>query len=263
MLPGKMKIKMTVPVVLALAILVVSCEKEAERDYYELKIYRFETPRQEARLDDYLGKAYLPALHRAGVEQVGVFKLREGENETEDAIIMLIPFRSLGQYIDLPSKLQSDREYLEQGRDYIEAPHDDPPYRRIETMLLKAFSETPRLTVPRLSSPRPDRVYELRSYQGATELLYERKVEMFNEGESALFEELGFNPVFFGEVISSSRMPHLMYMTAFEDTLVRKDKWNAFSIHPDWQEMKEIERYKNTVSDITRYLLYPTDYSDY
>jgi hypothetical protein len=27
--------------------------------------------------------------------------------------------------------------------------------------------------------------------------------------------------------------------------------------------MKELERYQNTVSSITKYLLYPTEYSDY
>ncbi len=261
-----MKLHLT-PLVLLLILfistLTPSCSETEERYYFELKIFRYDTDTQEARLDDYLESAYLPALHRAGINQVGVFKLREQGNETENAILILVPYSSLGEYIGLPAELKSDKEYLEAGNDYIEAPYDNPPYSRIETILLKAFSETPRLTPPQLESPRTGRVYELRSYQGPTELLCERKVEMFNSGEAALFRELEFNPVFFGEVISSSRMPHLMYMTAHADTTVQKEHWKAFSSSPKWQEMNQVERYKNTVSNITKYMLYPTPYSDY
>jgi hypothetical protein len=249
--------------VTAMICLAHSCSKTSDLDFYELKIYRFESDVQEARLDQYLASAYLPALHRAGVDQVGVFKPREEGNDTDRVIMILAPFTSPGSYMELPDKLRKDQVYLEAGRDYIESPHNDPPYTRIEILLLKAFRSTPHLSIPDLDSPRPDRVYELRSYQAATELLYERKVEMFNKGESALFEKLGFRPVFFGEVISSSRMPHLMYMTVHADTSAQKDNWDAFVVHPDWEEMKGLERYKNTVSDITRYLLYPTPYSDY
>jgi hypothetical protein len=243
--------------------LLSSCETKELRDYYELKIYRYESDSQEDRLDNYLESAYLPALHRAGVNNVGVFKLKENGNEIQNALILLVPYGSLEEYIEMGGILKADQAYLDAGTNYIEAPHNDPPYSRIETMLLQAFSETPLLVTPQLDSPRPERVYELRSYQAATELLYQRKVEMFNSGESALFEKLGFNPVFFGEAISSSHLPHLMYMITFADTTSQKEHWKAFRDHPDWQEMKEIERYKNTVSNITKYLLYPTSYSDY
>lgn len=243
--------------------LLPSCNTLEDRDFYELRFYRFETDVQESRLDHYLEDAYLPALHRAGVTNVGVFKLREDGNEIENALLLLIPYRTLDKFVELSGDLQKDKLHQEAGRDYIDSPHNDPPYGRIESILLRAFAQTPHLSVPGLDSPRADRVYELRSYQGATELLYERKVEMFNSGESALFEKLDFNPVFFGEVISSSFMPHLMYMTTFADTIAQRERWDAFRIHPDWQEMKEIDRYKNTVSDITKYLLYPTPYSDY
>lgn len=248
---------------LAACCLISSCDNTEKRNYYEIKFYRFETAAQEARLDNYLESAYLPGLHRAGIQNVGVFKLRQDGNEIQNAIILLVPFTSLEQYIEMPEKLKTDRLYLEAGSDYIESPFDDPPYSRIETILLKAFAGSPHLSTPKLESPREERIYELRSYQGATELLYERKVEMFNNGELDLFVNLGFNPVFFGEVITSSFMPHLMYMTCFNDTLSQKEHWNAFREHPDWKVMKEEKRYKNTVSNITKYLLYPTPYSDY
>ncbi len=86
---------------------------------------------------------------------------------------------------------------------------------------------------------------------------------MFNDaGEVTLFKELDFNPVFFAEVISSAHMPHLIYMTTFDDTASQEERWNAFREHPDWIKMKALDRYQNTVSSITKYLMYPTDYSD-
>ena len=42
--------------------------------YYELKIYHLKTTAQEQRMENYLKDAYLPALHRAGIKNVGVFR---------------------------------------------------------------------------------------------------------------------------------------------------------------------------------------------
>ncbi len=144
------------------------------------------------------------------------------------------------------------------------APHDDaPPYNRIESILMKSFKSMPHFAIPDLDSKPSERVYEFRSYEGATEQLYERKVEMFNDaGEVELFKKLEFNPVFFAEVISSAHMPHLIYMTTFSDMDSQEKHWDAFREHPDWEKMKVMDRYQNTVSSITKYLMYPTDYSD-
>jgi hypothetical protein len=214
-------------------------------------------------IDVYLENALLPALHKAGIEPVGVFKPRDTEMDVSGFTMLLIPFTSLSSFESLQSTLDKDEDYLEAAEDYLLAAHDNPPYDRMESILMKAFSATPNLVAPDLDSPRKDRVYELRSYQASTEHLYRRKVEMFDQGESALFIDLGFQPVFFGEVLSSHEMPHLIYMTVHADTTAQKANWDAFRVHPDWLEMKELERYKNTVSHIDKYLLYPVSYSDY
>ena len=86
---------------------------------------------------------------------------------------------------------------------------------------------------------------------------------MFNEGgEVALFKKLEFNALFYGEVISGSQMPNLMYMITFSDLESQAEHWNAFRTAPEWTELKKVEKYKHTVSNITKYLLHPTDYSD-
>ncbi len=121
----------------------------------------------------------------------------------------------------------------------------------------------PEYGVPTHTSPVNERIYELRSYQGATEKFYEKKVEMFNDGgETKLFMDLGFQPIFFGEVISGSVMPNLMYLTTFESRESQDDHWDAFRSSAVWDALKKDEQYKNTVSHIDKFLLYPTEYSD-
>jgi len=252
-------------------IAMTSCTQTSEqvqtetpqKDYFQLKIFSFESAEQETLLDAHFQDALLPALHRSGIKNVGVFKPIDGLNERNDFIIVLTPVSSLEQFEILPALLKEDAEYQQSAQAYMDAPHDSPPYTRIESMILRSFSATPTMALPELTSPRSERVYELRSYEGATEKLYDLKVEMFNEGESALFQDLKFNPVFFCEVLSSAHMPHLIYMTTHADTTAQKANWGAFVSHPEWDRMKNIDRYQNIVSSITKYLLYPTAYSDY
>jgi len=237
--------------------------EQPKREYYQLLIYNFESPEQETMLDSYFQNALIPALHRAEIEQVGVFKPVEGPNESSDYMIVLIPFKSKDQFEQLPDVLSMDTEYQQSGEAYIDAPFDHPPYTRIESFILRAMSSFPQLVEPDLPTPRAVRVYELRSYESATEKLHNLKVEMFNEGESALFQELKFNPVIFCDVLSSAHMPHLMYMVAHADTTAQSKNWATFGNHPEWLRMRDMERYQNTVSHITVYMLYPTEYSDY
>lgn len=250
-------------VALVLIVFFTSSYTAKESEYYQVKIYKIDKDSQEDRLDQYLESAYLPALHKAGIKNIGVFKPIEGKNDSAHFIMVFIPFKSLQEFEQLEGKLNADKEYQKQGKAYIEAAHDDPPYQRIESMLLRSFTAMSQYAVPDLDSKPSERVYEFRSYEGATEHLYERKVEMFNDaGEVALFKKLGFNPVFFAEVLSSAHMPHLIYMTTFNNEASQEKLWDTFRTSPEWEEMKNMDRYANTVSSITRYLLYPTDYSD-
>ncbi len=214
-------------------------------------------------MDKYLESAFLPALHRAGISNAGVFKPVKEDEKYGKLILVWIPFESLDEFEKLPSVLDKDKQYIADGQDYIEAVHDNPPYKRIENVLLKAFEGMPGFKLPEHGSPSTEQIFELRSYEGATEKIFKNKVEMFNEaGEIELFVKLGFQPVFFAEVLSSAHMPRLIHMTTFDDSASQEARWKAFQEHPDWIKMKALDRYQNTVSKITKYLMYPTDYSD-
>ncbi len=250
--------------ILVVGFLLVSAPgKAGERDIYQIKIYSIENEEQEMRMDAFLKDAYIPALHRAGIHHVGVFKPVEEDEIKGKLIYVLIPFNSVSQFEKLETVLKEDKKYLEDGKDYIDAAHDHSPYKRIESILLRSFSTMPEYGIPAHSTPPSEKIYELRSYQAATEKLYEKKVEMFNEGgESKIFMDLGFQPIFFGEVISGSSMPNLMYMTTFENKASQEKHWNAFINSPEWDKLKADDQYSNTVSHIDKYYLHPTEYSD-
>lgn len=231
------------------------------REYYELRVYRLGSPGQEQRVDRFLSQALIPALHRAGIKQVGVFKPIESTGERR--IYLLIPYRSLDQLERVDGKLKNDPDYAASGSDYLETAHDRPPYERMEKILLKAFSGMPALALPKLNGPKAQRVYELRSYESASEKLHLNKVRMFNEGgEIGIFERLGFNAVFYGEVMAGSQMPNLMYMTAFPGMDERDRHWDTFRKDPEWKKLSSMAEYQHNVSHSDIILLKPTDYSD-
>lgn len=247
--------------VFAIAFLISS--SLSARNYYQIKVYTIKNSDQESRVDNYLKSAYLPALHRAGIKNVGVFKPKSDDPAVGTKVFVLIPLKGMAQVEKIDESLAKDKEYQTKASTYINAAFDNPPYERIESILLKAFSEFPKYSIPNFSTPKSEQIFELRSYQSATEKIHRKKVEMFNEGgEVDIFKTLGCEPVFFGQVISGSAMPNLMYLTSYSNMQSNMDHWAAFREHPDWKRLSGMEEYKNTVSHIDKWMCHPTDYSD-
>jgi hypothetical protein len=234
------------------------------RDYYQIKVYTIKSSAQEAIIDNYLKDAYLPALHKMGIEKVGVFKPIADDPAAGTKIFVFFPIKDLNQAGEIEMSLLEDKKHVKNGSEYINAKHDNPPYERIETILLKSFSHMPEYFAPKYNTPKNEQIFELRSYEGATEKIWRKKVEMFNEGgEIEIFEKVGSNAIFYGEVIAGAKMPNLIYMTSYADMETNKEKWQAFRVHPDWEVLKNKPEYANTVSHIDKWLLFPTDYSDF
>jgi hypothetical protein len=247
----------------AVFIILLSINVSAQ-DFYQLKVYNISGSDQEKRVDSYLENACLPALHRAGIKDVGVFKPIESDENAGKKVFVFIPLKNLDELNKLDVNLQKDKKHLTAGENFLNADWDNPPFDRMESTVMKAFSEMPKYKVPNHPTPKAERIYELRSYEGPTEAKYRKKVEMFNEGgEVALFQKLEFQPVFFAEVLSGSAMPNLVYMTTFSDMKSHDKHWDTFRNHPEWKEMSGLEEYKHTVSNSDKYLLYPTKYSDF
>ncbi|WKN32487.1 NIPSNAP family protein [Porifericola rhodea] len=238
-----------------------SYAQDRERYYYQFKVYHFTDESQRERVDQFLETAYVPALHRAGVERIGVFHTIEDE---QPKTYVFLPFASMEEMLSVEETLEKDRKYRNSGKDYLAATHDNAPYERIETILLRAFEGMPQAEEPDLTTPMSERFYELRSYEGPTEALYNNKVDMFNTGdEISIFNRLGFNAVFYGEVLIGSRMPNLMYMTTFKSREHRDQLWQNFSDDSAWNELKSMQEYQNNVSKADLIFLRPAEYSDF
>ncbi len=234
-----------------------------KKDFFEIRVYHFASKEQEEAVDNYLKNAFLPALHRNNIKTIGVFKPINNDTAADKKIYVLIPYKTLDQFLNLPSKLEKDNAYTESGSAYINAPYNKPAYSRFETILLEAFEGMTSIAKPNLDNTREDNVYELRSYEGATEKTYRNKVEMFNKGdEVGLFKRLGFNAVFYAEVLAGSRMPNLMYMTSFNSRQEREDHWKAFNSDPQWKKLVADPYYQHNVSKADIILMNAAPYSD-
>ncbi len=231
--------------------------------YYRIRIFHFKTKAQEDRLDKYFKDALLPALHRVHIPNVGFFKPVE-QDTADKKIYVLIPYSTRSELEHTHDDVMNDKKFLEDGKDFIDAAYNDVPYTRVETIILRAFPKWPAPTKPQLTASKPDRVYELRSYESPTEKYNANKVKMFNDGgETALFNRLNFNAVFYAEVTAGSRMPNLMYMTTFNSKEDRDKHWAAFSNDPVWKALVAKPEYAHNVSKADIIFLHPTEYSDF
>ena len=244
------------------AFTIPSLQTQAQRSYFTIRIYHYKNDTQEKRLDSFLRDALLPAFQRQGIKSTGVFKPVVNDTAVDKKTYVLIPLNNAEQLAQLPNRLGKDKVYTSSAASFTGAAYNNAPFARMEAIFLYAFEDMPGIVVPRLSTPSQDRIYELRSYESATENLYRNKVKMFNAGgEIRLFNRLGFNAVFYGEVIAGPRMPNLMYMTSFENMEARNQHWKTFSNDPEWKQLSIQPEYKNNVSKIDITLLHPTSYS--
>jgi NIPSNAP len=239
-------------------------EHPSTRIYYQLKEYRFDSLTQQKRTDTFLKDVYLPAVKRFGLNSIGVFKSRITEIDSLFSTYILLPFDRLEDVVALDDYLLKDSLYVKLGSSFMQNTHEAPPYDRISATLLRSFQLFSKTVPTPVEGPRSERVYELRSYGSPTEDYYWRKVDMFNGGgEMKIFDRLNFNPVFYGEVVAGDKMPNLMYMTTFPNMKVRDSLWQQFVDSPEWNGMKDLPKYLDTVSHFDVMLLYPTEYSDY
>ncbi len=261
----KIKIIFLLPFVLVLFCTNVFAKlsKQIKKDIYQLKVYHLKTNEQVAALDIFLQNAYLPALHRLGIKNIGVFKNLGVDTSIDKTVYVWMPLHSFNQLSQIEDQLRKDLVYNNDGASFLLAPFNTPAYTRIESIILRAFSQMPHYNQPTLTGAVTERIYELRSYEAASEKLYQQKVKMFNEGgEIALFNRLGFNAAFYAEVLSGSHMPNLMYMTSFENIESRNEHWKTFGADPEWKKLSALPEYKNTVSKADIILLHPTAYSE-
>jgi len=229
----------------------------AARDFYELRFYQLTNGSKAKLFHKYFREAAIPALNRAGIKPVGVFKVLVGP--ISPSVYVLLPHRSLESVATLEERLRSDAEYLKSGAEFLNAPASDPMYVRYESSLMQAITSHPRITAP----PKGPRIFELRTYESSSKNYNLNKVEMFNSGEVDIFIRSGFHPVFFGEKLIGQRMPNLTYMLSIGSIEERDKAWKAFNSDPQWKGLTSSPKFSKgpNVVNVTNYFLTPEPYS--
>lgn len=235
-------------------------ESRPAQEFLELRAYHLKPDATGALLDAYLEEAFIPALNARGVRAVGVFT--EPEAKDGPAVWVLIPHRSLESMAAINAEINRDARVLTAGADYLKSPtKEDPAFERMDSWLMLSFAGMPALEVPALAREEQDRIFELRVYESFSELTALKKIEMFNAGEIDVMREVGLSPVFYGQALTGSDLPHLAYMLCSADREAHQKNWRAFGQHPVWVGLRNDPQYADTVSKITSRFLVPKPYS--
>ena len=238
-----------------------SMAQSEENQILELRTYTLVDAQAEKKLDDYLQHALVPALARQGLGPIGVFGQSGEAEDGKIRVMLLVAGADAKSVTEAQAKLAADDAYLQAAEVYLNTPVDQPIVERIQSELLRSFDCWPRVVTPQQKTDGRSRLFELRIYESPTELRGQLKVEMFNSGEVPIFLDSGIVPVFMGQALIGDKMPNLTYMTVYDDEAKRGAAWKTFVDHPDWQELKQVEKYKGTVSKIFKSDWLPKPYS--
>lgn len=229
------------------------------QEYYELRVYRTNDAGKKKQVDGYLESALLPALGRMGLDRIGVFT---NMDEPDDhAMYVLIPYPTLDRFVAMPPALLADEQFQAAARGHFAVPKDDPVFTRIQSRFYRAFAGMPVIEMPAQTAGKKPRIFELRIYESHTEEKAALKVDMFNTGEIQVMRDTKLGPVFFGEALIGDDVPNLTYMLSAANREEHKAHWDLFRDHPEWNRMKVLPKYADTVSNITSIFLAPTGYS--
>ena len=197
----------------------------------------------------------MPALNRAGSKTVGLFKQEGDENEFR---LVVFAHDSIESFAGLNAKLAADDTYQTAAKDYMHTSPKEAPLARVRSELLNSFDCWPKLKIPE-ETKMDGRIFELRIYESSNQRFGDLKVDMFNAGEVPIFLDSGIMPVFMGQAIAGDKLPNLTYMTVYKDQATKDQGWKNFVKHPDWQVLKEVKKYKGTVSKIHKINFVPME----
>jgi NIPSNAP len=236
-------------------------DETAGREYYLLRRYNLMSGQQLKLTRGYFSSALMPALGRLGLGPAGAFALDYGEGTP--AQILLIPGADLKTLAEIDFRLAADAEFMDKAAPYWNAPSSAPPFERIDSSLLIAFSGWPKLVPPPSSATKAKRIFQLRTYESPSNAEHIRKVEMFHGGEFDFFKAAGCHPVFFGDGLAGPRLPSLTYMLSFTDLADLERGWDAFRNDPGWKKLQSNPRYSydSIVSNISNLVLTPLECS--
>ena len=217
-----------------------------EKELYEFRTYEMRFGGNQKMLLAYLKDALKPAMRRAGANHFMMFEEVTGGGPKK--IYVLISYPTSAIYINAQN-LKGDTTFTTATTDYNAA--TKAIYNRYESWLLHAFDGFPKLEEPVAGND----VFELRTYESFSEDSLRRKIMMFDKEETPIFRDAGLTPIFFGEMLAGPYRPALTYMIHYKDMAAQGENWKKFLTHPDWNRIKVLPEYQNTVSNIRNVFL--------
>ena len=210
------------------------------------------------RTNDFLEKAYIPALQKAGAVTVGAFSALVAPDSP--FLLLVSSYPSLGSWEGAYEKLRTDASLTKAREAYYGG---GLGYTRMQVDLFQGFRTVPVIEVPAVAEGKPPRIFEVRRYESNSPVSLAKKVKMFDDGEIGIFRRLGMKVVFFGGAIAGSNLPNLTYMLGYDDLAHRERVWGEFGKDPEWQKMRATPGLSDAeiVSNITNYFVRPTGFS--
>ena len=233
---------------------------QEKQQYFEWIRYHLPLGNRQRWVQDYYRDVAIPALNRAGINNIGVFTVRHGTNEP--TLHVIIPHPTLDSIETVNDKLLEDKSFVENGSRFLSSPTNEMAFVSMEKTIMKAFTHLPEMLIPKQKQENRSRIFQVRVYEAPSLTALKRKIHMFNEGgEIAIFQKVGLQPILFGETIAGNMMPNLMYIMAFDDFTDMTRGWDRFRVDPDWIRLRDDPYYADTVSRINDWIWNPAAFS--
>ncbi len=242
-----------------LAIPETPAAEAPKNQIFHLVYFYMRSGSQVDRTTQYIKDVYLPAAKRAGMGPAGIFSPVIGERSPY--VLSLATYPSFASIDTIHERFGEDKEFQKGWDAYNNIA--DPAYVRMESTLLKAFDGMPSIEVPATDPQRGAHIFEMRTYESVNEKASRRKIQMFEQGEAAIFRRLGMTPVFFARTLVGRNLPSLTYMLAFDDLAARDRLWRNFGADPEWRKLRAQPGLSDAeiVSNISNTILRPLPFS--
>ncbi|MCK5138321.1 MAG: hypothetical protein KAQ85_00625 [Thermodesulfovibrionia bacterium] len=208
-----------------------------------------------------MSNAYIPALNRLGINPIGSFRPIY-LFDSFVSLYLLLPFTSIDQAFLLNKHLLDDEEFIKKADEYDNTTNENPLYLSFDSTVLLAFSNFPKINLPDICIHKKKRYFNLRTYKSHSCNLLQQKIDMFNiDGEIELHKAMGYKHIFFGEAIFGDQMPNMSYMHVWEDLKTYEEQMDRFWNSPEFVELRNRPKYKDSTYDGFSILLIPENSS--
>ncbi len=228
------------------------------RSLYEMRLFRLRNgPENQRQRTVAFLKSYAALVKLAGAGPVAFFSSSIAEDSPY--LLAITAFKGYGDMDACQTKLRANPDYIKARAEWYSAGR---PYEREEVGLLAAFPGFPVMTPPPTEGRAAARIFELRTYELETAAAVERKIKMFEEGETAIFVRAGMLPVFFGETVFGPNTPSVVYMLGFDSLAARESAGRVSGADPEWKKLGERFPDVATVPKLSISFLTPLPFSD-